>query len=86
MALLLDRRRRAGRYLAWKVRIFAAGAVLGLAGILLDEAWLRVTAIVVLALGVLLRLLPGGAAGAEPEEEPAGVEADEDDEEVEGPA
>ena len=32
-----DRGRRAGRFLEWKVRIFAAGAVLGLAGIFLDE-------------------------------------------------
>lgn len=67
MALFLDRGRRAGRYLEWKVRIFAAGAVLGLAGIFLDEAWMRFGAIGVLAAGMLLRFLPGGrdrAAGA----------------------
>ncbi len=60
MSLLLDRRRRAGRWLEWKVRIFATGAVLGLAGIFLDEAWLRIAAIVVLASGIVLRLVPGG--------------------------
>lgn len=64
MSLFLDRNRRAGPYLEWKVRIFAVGAVLGLAGILIDEAWLRIAAIVVLAGGILLRFLPGGTADA----------------------
>jgi len=59
MSLLLDRRRRAGRFLEWKVRVFATGAVLGLAGIFLDEEWMRISAIVVLAAGMLLRFLPG---------------------------
>jgi hypothetical protein len=59
VSLLLDRHRRAGRFLEWKVRIFATGAVLGLAGIFLDEELLRIGAIVVLTAGVLLRFLPG---------------------------
>jgi hypothetical protein len=56
------------------VRIFVAGAVLGLAGIFLDEAWLRIGAIVVLASGMLLRFLPGGRARAEEENEDEGVD------------
>jgi hypothetical protein len=92
MALLLDRKRRAGRYLEWKVRIFAAGAVLGLAGILLDEAWLRIAAILVLAVGVVLRVLPGGTGRPQTDGDPADREAEEEeaeeeeDEEVRGPA
>ena len=68
MSLLLDRRRRAGRWLEWKVRIFATGAVLGLAGIFLDEAWLRIAAIAVLATGILLRFLPGGKRDGDEED------------------
>jgi hypothetical protein len=69
MSLLLDRRRRAGRFLEWKVRIFATGAVLGLAGIFLDEEWLRIGAIVVLAAGALLRFLPGAKPPADEAED-----------------
>ena len=69
MSLLLDRRRRAGRFLEWKVRIFATGAVLGLAGIFLDEEWLRIAAIAVLAAGVLLRFLPAEKPAAEEAED-----------------
>jgi len=58
--LRLDRSRRAGRFLAWKVRIFSAGAALALAGIYLDDRWLTGGAIVILLGGVLLRFLPGG--------------------------
>jgi hypothetical protein len=58
--LHLDRSRRAGRFLAWKVRIFAAGAVLALAGIYLDDRWLTGGALVILLSGLVLRFLPGG--------------------------
>lgn len=51
-------RRRAGPWLEWKVRIFVTGAVLGLAGIYLDERWMVGAAIVVLLLGMGLRFLP----------------------------
>ena len=57
--LRLDRSRRAGRFLAWKVRVFSAGAVLALAGIYLDERWMTGLAILVLLTGMLLRFLPG---------------------------
>jgi len=53
-----DRRRLAGPWLEWKVRFFATGAVLGLAGIYLDERWMVGAAIVVLLIGMALRLLP----------------------------
>ncbi|GMV04209.1 MAG: hypothetical protein AMXMBFR53_04900 [Gemmatimonadota bacterium] len=59
MGLRLDRSKRAGPLLAWKVRLFAVGAALGLAGIFLDERWLSGVAIAVLASGALLRFLPG---------------------------
>lgn len=68
MVLRLDRTRRAGRHLEWKVRLFAVGAVLGLAGIFLEERWLTGTAIVVLAGGALLRFGDGEASSPDPEE------------------
>lgn len=55
----LDRGRRAGPLLEWKVGVFAVGAALGLAGIFLDERWLSGAAIAVLAAGALLRFTPG---------------------------
>jgi hypothetical protein len=61
----LDRGKPAGPLLEWKVRIFAAGATLAMAGIFLDERWLTVAAIVVLAGGALLRFLPGAGEPAD---------------------
>ncbi|MCG6956403.1 MAG: hypothetical protein LJF04_10495 [Gemmatimonadetes bacterium] len=59
MGLFRPRRSgRASRWLEWKVRIFAVGAVLGLAGIFLDDRILVIAALVVLAVGAGLRLLP----------------------------
>lgn len=72
----LDRARRAGPYLEWKVAIFAVGAVLGLAGIWLDEAWMRIAAIVVLAGGMLLRYGGGGGGEAEEEDDPGSENPD----------
>jgi len=46
------------RYLVWKVRMFAIGATLGLAGMFLDQKWLVWAAIVVLVVGFFLRFLP----------------------------
>jgi len=74
----LDRRRRAGRFLEWKVALFVSGAVLGISGILLDEAWLRIGAIAVLASGMLLRFLPGGGPVPDEEEADEGVDSDDD--------
>lgn len=78
MAIFLDRRRRAGRFLEWKVGIFAGGAVLGLAGIFLDEPALRIGGIAVLLTGMLVRFLPGAGAGEADVEEAEGVEDDPD--------
>jgi hypothetical protein len=73
MGLFRPRRTgRASRWLEWKVRIFAIGAVLGLAGIFLDEQSLVTAALVVLAVGAALRLLPEGKETGE-----GGGEADE---------
>jgi hypothetical protein len=70
--LQLDRSRRAGRYLAWKVRLFSAGAVLALAGIFLDDRWITGVAIAVLIAGMGLRFLPVGG------EEESGEQSGED--------
>ena len=67
--MFLDRRRRAGKYLEWKVRIFAVAAVLGLAGIALDNRWMTGAAIMVLMGGFLLRFLPHGSRTVEGDEE-----------------
>lgn len=56
----LDRSRRAGRYLEWKVRLFTLGAVLAVVGMAVESDWMIRTAIVVLAIGLVLRFLPGG--------------------------
>ena len=56
------RRRGEDRWLEWKVRLFSVAAVLGLAGIYLEERWLTGAAIVVLGGGMGLRLLPGGGS------------------------
>lgn len=58
-------------YLEWKVGTFAVGAVLGLAGIALDERWLVWAALAVLAAGFVLAALSrlSGRAPDEPDEE-----------------
>ncbi|HSG09978.1 MAG TPA: hypothetical protein VLA36_16580 [Longimicrobiales bacterium] len=50
----LDRSRRAGPLLEWKVRIFVVAAVLGLAGMVVEESWMTGAAILVLLAGVLV--------------------------------
>lgn len=67
----LDRTRRAGRFLEWKVRLFTVGAVLALAGMFLEETWLVRVAMGVLAAGLLLRFLPAGALDGEPSDDDA---------------
>ena len=51
------RRTRQGKasFLTRRIRLFAAGAVLGLAGIFLGAAWLVTAALVVLLAGVVVR-------------------------------
>jgi len=61
----LDRGRRAGRYLEWKVRLFSVAAVVALAGIYLESRWVTGLAIAILAAGALLRFLPSEAADPE---------------------
>jgi len=63
-----DRRRRDDRLLEWKVRLFSIAAVLVVAGLFLDEKWITGTAIGVLVIAMLLRLVPGGKV-AEGEED-----------------
>jgi hypothetical protein len=56
--MLLDRTKRADRYLEWKVRLFSVAAVFALAGIYTENRWLTGTAIALLLAGFLLRFLP----------------------------
>lgn len=46
------------RHLTWRVRLFAAGAALALAGMYLRMDWLINVALAVLLLGFGLRFLP----------------------------
>ena len=51
MSLFLDRSRRSGHRLEWKVAVFTVGAVMALTGIYFEERWLTGTAILVLVAG-----------------------------------
>ena len=59
------------RFLIWKVRLFAIGATLGLAGMFMDQRAMIWGAIGVLVVGFLLRFLPHreGKDGQEGEHE-----------------
>jgi hypothetical protein len=57
--MFLDRGRKAGKYLEWKVRLFSVAGVLALVGMYLDNRWMTVTATLILLAGLLLRFLPG---------------------------
>jgi hypothetical protein len=52
--------------LEWRVGIFVVAAVLGLAGMYLDESWLTGAAILLLVAGVLLRFVPGSPGAGDP--------------------
>ncbi len=65
--MLLDRDRKAGQYLEWKVRAFSVAAVFALAGIYFESRWMTGAAILILLGGLLIRFLPGG-----PQEPPDG--------------
>jgi len=58
--MFLDRKKRADRYLEWKVRLFSVAAVFALVGIYTESRWLTGVAIALLLGGFLLRFLPGG--------------------------
>lgn len=63
--------RRAGRGAAsiqWRLRAFALGAVLGLAGIFLDASWLLAAALIVLLGAMALRWLPSDEADSDDQE------------------
>ncbi len=51
---------REAKHLDWRVRLFGAGAVLGVLGMYYDSPWLTWLAITVLGSGLLLRFLPFG--------------------------
>lgn len=67
--MFVDRRPdRPVRYLEWRVRLFGAGALLGVVGIATDTGWMIWLAIVVLVAGFLLRFLPAKEEGQEEED------------------
>ncbi len=70
--LFMDRSRKADRYpwLEWKVRLFAVGAGLAVAGMAMDTRWLVAVAIVILFAGFLIRFLPGGTGESSEERDP----------------
>jgi hypothetical protein len=68
MGFLTRGARPEGTLLLWRVRLFSAGGVLGMAGILLEERWLTGLAIVVLGAGALIRFLAGGTPPEGPED------------------
>ena len=70
MSIFMARAKRAGRFLEWKIAVFAVGATLAMGGMYLDRRWLVGVAIVVLVGGMALRFLPGGEE-PEPEEDEA---------------
>lgn len=46
------------RHLRWRLRLFAAAAVLALAGMYFDDGWLIWAAMAVLVAGLLVRFVP----------------------------
>ncbi|MDX1647796.1 MAG: hypothetical protein R3304_11685 [Longimicrobiales bacterium] len=76
--MFVERRRREDPFLEWKVRLFSVAAVLVLVGLYLDERRITGAAILVLAVALLLRFLPGGSA--------AGVGSDEGEGKSDGEA
>lgn len=59
-------------YLVWRIRLFGAGAILGLAGIWTDTGWLVTLAIAVLVVGFALRFVPEKGDGVGSEDERSG--------------
>jgi len=63
-----NRTGNASPHLEWRVGLLVAGAGLGVAGIYLDEEWIRLVGIALLAAGVAVRFLPSrGKFGERPE-------------------
>ena len=76
MSLFLDRSRKPGHMLEWKVGVFTVGAVVALIGIYFEERWLTGAALVVLVAGALLPHQLG--ADSEHAEAPGPTDAEDD--------
>ncbi len=63
------RPRPAVRFLEWRIRFFAAGAILSFAGIYLEVSWLVTAGLVALIAGFALRFVPDRNAAHEEEEQ-----------------
>ena len=76
-----DRSRKADDYpwLAWKVRLFTAGAVLAVFGMVQDDNRIIAVATVVLLAGFLLRFLPDGRGLVTEDEDEEDVEDERDE-------
>ncbi len=61
---LFHRTRGNTALLEWRIAVFFLGAILGLAGILLNISWLVTTALIVLLGGVALRGLAARDSGS----------------------
>jgi hypothetical protein len=70
------RRRGPDLHLDWKVRIFFAGALIALIGMILESSLLVLVAIAVLLVGVLLSFLPGSGREGREEQEGGSPEAE----------
>jgi hypothetical protein len=71
LSLFLDRSKRAGRWLEWKVRLFAVAAVLAMSGIYFEERWMTLGALAVL-LGAMLLGFVGRRGEATEDEDDEG--------------
>jgi hypothetical protein len=67
----LDRSKRAGRWLEWKVRLFAVAAVLAMCGIYFEERWMTLLALVVLLGTMSFRFLGERDSAGDADEEDA---------------
>ena len=71
MSPFLDRSKRAGRWLEWKVRLFAVAAVLAMCGIYFEERWMTLLALVVLLGTMSFRFLGERDSAGDAEKEDA---------------
>jgi len=65
VSFFLDRSRRSGHRLEWKVGAFTVGAAMALTGMYFEELWLTGAAILVLVAGAFLHLLGTDSEPAE---------------------
>ena len=70
-------------HLEWRIRLFGAGAIIGMVGILYDARWMIWVSIGVLVLGFMLRY-QGGVRPMEEDDDEEEDHGDMEEEETEG--